>query len=82
MPWLRLTLQLIPRLLLRPLDLVALLRVMWRFRRRDWMRHAPFLPVPSATYMRWRMYTAYGDENALPRADELLRFARWATRPA
>ncbi|HEY0995543.1 MAG TPA: hypothetical protein VGD77_06105 [Gemmatimonadaceae bacterium] len=82
MPWLRLTLQLIPRLLLRPLDLVALLRLMWRFRRREWMRHPPFLPVPSTIYLRWRMLTAYGDENALPQADELLRFARWATRPA
>ncbi|MHB0949826.1 MAG: hypothetical protein ACYC3Q_09545 [Gemmatimonadaceae bacterium] len=82
MPWLRLTLQLIPRLLLRPLDLVALLRLMWRFRRREWIRHPPFLPVPSAIYLRWRMLTAYGDENALPQADELLRFARWATRPA
>ena len=81
MPWLRLTLQLIPRLLLRPLDLLALLRLTWRFRRREWFRHAPFLPVPSGTYLRWRMHTAYGDENALPSADELLRMARWATRP-
>ena len=81
MTWLRLILQLIPRLLLRPLDLVALLRMMWRFRKRDWMSHPPFLPVPSAMYLRWRMHTAYGDENASPSAEELLRFERWSTRP-
>lgn len=81
MAWLRLTLQLIPRFLLNPLDLVAVLRLMWRFRRRDWMRRPPFLPVPSGTYMKWRMHTAYGDESAMPTADELLRFARWATQP-
>jgi hypothetical protein len=27
--------------------------------------------------MRWRMYTAYGDENAVPPIDDVVRFARW-----
>jgi len=24
------------------------------------------------------MYTAYGDENAIPPADDIVRYARWA----
>jgi hypothetical protein len=39
----------------------------------------PFLPLPATDYLRWRMLTAYGDENAVPPADDVIRFARWAT---
>ena len=54
-----------------------LLRALWAFRRRGWWRHAPFLPLPDPEYLRWRMYTAYADENAVPPADDVVRFARW-----
>ena len=54
-----------------------LLRTAWAFRRRDWWKRAPFLPVPDRTYLRWRMYTAYADENAVPPPDDVVRFARW-----
>jgi len=56
------------------LDLVT---VAWAFRRRHWWRSPPFLPLPPAEYIRWRMYTAYGDENAVPPLRDVLRFARW-----
>ena len=56
------------------LDLVSLA---WSMRRRDWYARAPFLPVPPAEYIRWRMYTAYGDESAVPPLKDVLRFARW-----
>ncbi|HTI65242.1 MAG TPA: hypothetical protein VL524_17070 [Gemmatimonadaceae bacterium] len=59
---------------------VALARVGWRFRSRDWYRRFPFLPLPSRQYMRWRMYTAYGDERAVPPADDVIRYARWAVK--
>jgi hypothetical protein len=59
---------------------VALLRVGWRFRSRDWYRRFPFLPLPARDYVRWRMYTAYGDEDAVPPADDVVRYARWAVR--
>jgi hypothetical protein len=59
---------------------VALLRVAWRFRRRGWYRRPPFLPVPSRDYVRWRMYTAYGDYDAVPPAEDVVRYARWAVR--
>ena len=52
-------------------------RTAWAFRRRGWYRRPPFLPLPDPTYLRWRMYTAYADERAVPPADDVVRFARW-----
>ena len=52
----------------------------WRFRSRRWFLRLPFLPIPSAPYMRWRMYTAYGDERAVPPVQDVIRYARWAGR--
>ena len=63
-----------------PPTAAALVRVGWRFRSRDWYKRFPFLPLPSREYMRWRMYTAYGDERAVPPADDVVRYARWAVR--
>jgi hypothetical protein len=58
----------------------ALLRVGWRFRSRDWYRRFPFLPLPAPAYVHWRMYTAYGDGDTVPPADDVVRYARWAVR--
>jgi hypothetical protein len=44
------------------------------------MVRPPFLPVPDRAYLRWRMYTAYGDEATVPPASDVIRYARWATR--
>jgi hypothetical protein len=57
-----------------------LVRVAWRFRARRWFLKLPFLPLPSRTYTRWRMYTAYGDEGAVPPIEDVIRYARWAGR--
>ena len=54
-----------------------LVRLAWSFRARDWYRRAPFLPLPPAAYMRWRMFTAYGDPGAIPPVEDVVRFARW-----
>lgn len=62
----------------RPTLLPALLGAAWAFRARDWYRRPPFLPLPSRRYLRWRMETAYGDPGAVPPADEVARFLRWA----
>ena len=75
--WLRLTARLFARALVSPRLALDLLRTAWAFRRRDWWRKPPFLPVPDRTYLRWRMYTAYADENAVPPAEDVIRFARW-----
>ncbi|HEX9693007.1 MAG TPA: hypothetical protein VGA22_13005 [Gemmatimonadales bacterium] len=65
------------RTLARPMLAWDLLTTLWAFRARDWYRRAPFLPLPPAEYMRWRMYTAYGREDAVPPVDDVVRFARW-----
>ena len=75
--WAALTLRLVPRALLSPRLAVDLLRTAWAFRRRHWWGQFPFLPVPDRTYLRWRMYTAYGDENAVPPLRDVIGFARW-----
>jgi hypothetical protein len=78
MSWSRLSLTLAIRSLRRPGLALDLIRVAWRFRSRDWYMRFPFLPVPDRTYLRWRMYTAYGDYDAVPPARDLERYARWA----
>jgi hypothetical protein len=54
-----------------------LLGLAWAMRTRDWWRRFPVLPLPPPEYLRWRMLTAYGDEDALPSVREVLRYARW-----
>lgn len=78
--WSGLVLELAWRGLKSPATGVALLRVGWRFRRQGWYRHFPFVPVPDGSYVRWRMYTAYGGEDVVPPADDVVRYARWAVR--
>ena len=78
MSWSRLVIGLARRSIIRPALAVDLLRVAWRFRSRDWYSRFPFLPLPDKTYVRWRMYTAYGDYDAIPPADDVERYARWA----
>lgn len=78
MYWVRLGFRLFIRSLRRPSIAVNLLRVSWRFRSRKWYREFPFLPLPNADYLKWRLHTAYGDEGAVPSADDIERYARWA----
>ena len=78
MGWPRLTLVLALRAVRDPRTASALVRVAWRFRRRGWWHRFPFLPLPARDYLRWRMHTAYGDYDAVPPAEDVIRFARWA----
>jgi hypothetical protein len=55
-----------------PLAIVwALTRFYCRVIPRDWYRKPPFLPVPPASYVAWRMRTAYGNQR--PPWREVLR---------
>jgi hypothetical protein len=56
---------------------IDLVHTGWAFRRRKWWRTRPFLPLPDRTYLRWRMYTAYADPDAIPPVEDVIRFARW-----
>ena len=78
MNWERLSLALALRSVMHPTLALDLVRVAWRFRAREWYRRPPFLPLPDATYLKWRMYTAYGDFDAVPSPDEVERYVRWA----
>lgn len=64
----------------RPTLVPHLLGTAWAFRKRGWWRTLPFLPLPSRSYVRWRMETAYGDPEAIPTDDEMDRYLRWASR--
>jgi hypothetical protein len=75
--WLSLTAALALRAAFSPRLAVDLLRTAWAFRRRAWWTRPPFLPLPDRDYLRWRMYTAYADEAAVPPPDDVVRFARW-----
>jgi hypothetical protein len=80
MPWIRLMIALHWRVLRWPPLAVDLLRVAWRFRHRFWYRRFPFLPLPALGYVRWRLYTAYGSEDTVPPAEDVVAFARWVGR--
>ncbi len=75
--WPALYLGLALRAIVNPRLAVDLVRLTWSFRARDWYRHPPFLPFPPREYTRWRMFTAYGDEDAVPPVGDVVRFARW-----
>jgi hypothetical protein len=75
--WTALIARLALRAVVRPRLAVDLLRLTWSFRARGWYRRPPFLPLPPPEYMRWRMFTAYGDEAAVPPVEDVVRFARW-----
>ena len=78
--WPGLTLRLAIRAVRDPTLAADLLRVAWRFRARGWYRRFPFLPLPSRKYVQWRMHTAYGDYDARPPIDDVIRYARWVGR--
>jgi hypothetical protein len=75
--WMSLTATLFLRGLVNPRLALDLSRAAWAFRRRNWWAGAPFLPLPDPEYLRWRMYTAYADEGAVPPVEDVIRFARW-----
>lgn len=80
MRWLTVAAALAGRSLRHPSLAVDLVRVGWRFRNRRWYRRFPFIPLPDREYVRWRMDTAYGSPDAVPPADDVERYVRWAVR--
>lgn len=46
-----------------------------------WWKRPPFLPLPSADYLRFRMETAYGGAgDGPPRPEDLVTYLRWVRR--
>lgn len=75
--WGRLVIVLALRAIVRPRLARDLLTACWTFRSRGWFRRPPFLPLPDGAYLRWRLYTVYGDEHAVPPIEDVVRFVRW-----
>ena len=48
-----------------------------RLARPGWWRAAPYLPVPDADYLRFRMITAYGDPDREPEPADLVTYLHW-----
>jgi hypothetical protein len=44
---------------------------------RGWWRRAPFLPVPSGDYLRFRLLTQYGDDHATPDPKDAIAYLDW-----
>lgn len=53
------------------------LRAAWAMRAHRWWRRSPFLPVPDNEYLRWRIFTAYGDPSTAMDVKDLRAFLRW-----
>jgi hypothetical protein len=75
--WTALIARLAMRAVVQPRLALDLVRLAWSFRARGWYRQPPFLPLPPREYLRWRMFTAYGDEAAVPPVEDIVRLARW-----
>jgi hypothetical protein len=63
----------------RPWLIPAMLGTAWALRSNRWYGKPPFLPLPSRSFMKWRMETAYGKENAVLPARDLERYVRWGS---
>ena len=42
-----------------------------------WWRRRPYLPVPSASYLEFRLVTQYGDISHRPEPGDVLNYLRW-----
>ena len=61
---------------MRPRLWATALRQARRLARPGWWRHAPFLPLPDADYLRFRFETQYGSDGT-PDAHDLLTYLVW-----
>lgn len=65
----------------RPHLWLTALRVGRRMIRRRWWRRPPFLPVPSASYVRFRLVTMYGGTGTGPvHPDDVVTWLEWCRR--
>lgn len=42
-----------------------------------WWRRRPFLPLPSRSYLEFRLVTQYGDTSRRPEPEDVLNYLRW-----
>ncbi|KAA0234360.1 MAG: hypothetical protein JJLCMIEE_01831 [Acidimicrobiales bacterium] len=63
--------------LVRPSLWVVAVVQLFRLARPGWWRHLPFLPLPDPGYLRFRLQTAYGDENREPEPADVVTYLHW-----
>lgn len=74
-------LEVVSALLRRPRLWTTAAAVLLRTARPRWWTSAPFLPLPDAAYLRFRMETQYGgDGTTLPAPDDVVTFLGWCRR--
>jgi hypothetical protein len=42
-----------------------------------WWTQAPYLPMPSRSYLEFRIVTQYGDSSHRPESEDVLNYLRW-----
>jgi hypothetical protein len=55
-------------------------RPWWRTTPHGWWRHAPFLPLPSGDYLRFRLVTQYGTQTHRIDPSDVLNYLAWCKR--
>jgi hypothetical protein len=62
----------------------ALWSTAWRQARRlapaGWWRRRPYLPIPSADYLAFRLQTQYGDSQRAPTSQDVVNYLAWCKR--
>ncbi|MGH9185771.1 MAG: hypothetical protein ACRD0U_08175 [Acidimicrobiales bacterium] len=66
-----------PAVLARPSLWLVAVRQAWRLAPRGWWRRRPWLPVPDAAYLRFRIQTMYGNPAHDPEPADVVAWLRW-----
>lgn len=75
-PWL--ILPVVAAVAVRPMLWRAGIRAVRNMKPDRWWRRRPFLPVPAAEYLTFRLQTQYGgDGSNPPRSGDVLEYLRW-----
>ena len=70
-------LKLLPALSVRPDLWATAVRQLVALAPRQWWRRRPFLPIPDAVYLAFRMETMYGDGGAEPAPPDVIAYLEW-----
>jgi len=58
--------------------LFELILICWTFRKKNWYRYFPYIPIPPRNYIEWRIETAYGDKSFKNiRLRDVFAYIRW-----
>ena len=63
--------------LCRPSLWITALTQLYRLTPRRWWARAPFLPVPTREYIRFRVLTQYGERGHTLEVADVLSYLRW-----